>query len=445
MRLTAIALAALLSCAPALLFTGSTQLPGVGSVLARQNDNFARGPYLAYSSGDDNAPDADPNPNHKPPPKVSVPGYKTYWSHDAVGYHPCIIVALEGDGSDMTCVPIQLQAQFRVLAEGLLTIGRTVTAFTLDNGRQQILTEPMQGKRAFELPINQADWPVIECKVMAKVGDATSDESQNLLLAKVEAVAMSDDDARAAVNFRLGSRPSKKKARPTAVASSTQTPPQSYASQSAPAYTAPPKPPVDEKPLVAVAAALGAPQPKAQSRLQEGFEQYLQKASLPGLGDDFYQFEKALGLPVDTDNRDKDWVWAAYVKHPQVKIYAGSKGRTGKADVVLAAISTDSALTDAQFANFARSLSSKFKSEKMAPPEHSVRYTQGGRVELTNIAAQSYRAVYFTTRDGDQNKVAIVAVSRQPGSLSELLKDEGQRTTLLHLLLKGLGADGSNQ
>ena len=171
----------------------------------------------------------------------------------------------------------------------------------------------------------------------------------------------------------------------------------------------------------------------------------MQKANLPGLGDDFYQFEKTLGLPVDTDNRDKDWVWAAYRKHPQVKIYAGSKGRTGKADVIVAAIDIDAPLTDSQFANVARSLSAKFKSEKMGLPEHSVRYTQGGRVELTNLAAQSYRAVYFSTKDIDQNKLAIVAVSRQPGSLSELLKEEGQKTAILHLLLKGLGADGNTQ
>jgi hypothetical protein len=179
--------------------------------------------------------------------------------------------------------------------------------------------------------------------------------------------------------------------------------------------------------------------------LQESFEQYVQKTALPGLGDDFYQFEKVLGLPVDTDNKDRDWVWAAYRKHPQIKIYAGSRGGNGKADVIVAAIDTDTSLSDSQFANVARALSSKFRNEKMAPAEHSVRYTPGGRVELANIAAQSYRAVYFTTHDQDQNKLAIVAVSRQPGSLTELLKDEGQKTSLLHVLLRGLGANNGNQ
>ncbi|MBS1995356.1 MAG: hypothetical protein JSS86_03555 [Cyanobacteria bacterium SZAS LIN-2] len=397
--------------------------------------------YIAQYGGD-NLDDGDAPPvnrNHKPPPKLLVPGYQTYWSHDAIGYHPCIILALEGDGTtDMTGVPIQLQAQFRVLAEGLLTIGRTAIAFPSNAPHQQIVTQPMQGKRAFELPLDQAEWPVIECKVMAKVGDATSDESQNLLTipCRVQAVAMSDDDARAQLSFNLGAR------RPRRADQSASSSNSQYRSNTSTPVA--PRPNPDEKPLVAVAGKLGSPIPKPQTKLQEGFEQYMQKTSLPGLGDDFYLFEKALGLPVDTDNRDRDWVWAAYRKHPQVKIFAGSKGRTGKADVVIAAISVDSPLSDSQFAVVARSLSSKFRNEKMAPTEHSVRYTQNGRVELTNLAAQSYRAIYFDTRDQDQSKLAIVAVSRQPGSLSELLKEEGQRTNILHVLLKGLGADGSN-
>jgi len=395
--------------------------------------------YIADNGNDsDDAPAVDPN--HKPPPKLLVPGVLTYWSHDAVGYHPCVVLALEGDGvTDMTDIPIQLQAQFRVIAEGLLTIGRTSTSFKSNFKRQQLITPPMQGKRAFELPINPADWPVIECKIMAKVGDATSDESQNLLTipCRVATVALSDEDAIARLNMSLGARKVKRvENSPTSSGSASS----GYGAQSSQ-----PKPNPDEKPLVAVAAALGAPLPKVQTRLQESFEQYFQKTNLPGLGDDFYQFEKALGLPVDTDNHDREWVWAAYRKHPQVKIYAGSKGRTGKADIVMAAITLDSALTDTQFANVARALSSNFKKEKMAPTEHSVRYTQNGRVELTNLAAQSYRAVYFTTRDQDQIKTAIVAVSRQPGSLSELLKEEGQKTNILHILLKGLGADGTNQ
>jgi hypothetical protein len=318
------------------------------------------------------------------------------------------------------------------LAEGLLTVGRSTVVFPAEFKNKQYIIPPIMGKRAFELEINKDDWPNIECRVLAKVGDASDDDVQNLfpLPPRVNREAMSDDEAASALSFKLGSR----------VPKSTQSA-KNQPKPDAPVF----RPPPNEKPLVAVAATLGAPVPKPQGRLQEGFEQWFDNSNLPGLGDDFYMFEKTMGLPTDTENRDSGWVWAAYRKHPQVKIFVGSRGDNGKADVIVAAIDTDSALSDNQFSNICREMASKFRNEKMAAPEHSVRYTPGGRVELTNIAAQSYRAVYFTTRDIDQNKLAIVAVSRQPGSLSEFLKEKGQKTALLHFLLKGLGADGSNQ
>src|SRR5690242_1834494 len=75
------------------------------------------GPFIAQNGG---AGDV----SHRPPPQIYLPAYVTYWAHDAVGYHPAIILAIESDGvTNMAGVPIQLQAQFRVLAEGLLTIG----------------------------------------------------------------------------------------------------------------------------------------------------------------------------------------------------------------------------------------------------------------------------------------------------------------------------------
>ncbi len=377
------------------------------------------------------------NDSHKVPKLRETPYFITYWGHDATGYHPAIILCLEGDdNADMSGLPVQLQVQFRVLAEGLLTVGRATVVFPREFRNKQLITPPIMGKRAFELELNKNDWPNIECKVLAKVGDAADDDVQSLFPVppKVFPEAMSDEDASTHLSMTVGSVvPGKSKPK-------ASVPAQKQPNANAPVF----RPAPDEKPLVAVAATLGAAIPKAVTKLQEGFEQYFQKSNLPGLGDDFYMFEKTLGLPVDTENRDKGWVWAAYRKHPQVKLFVGSRGDNGKADVIVAAIDTDSDLSDSQFSSICRDLASKFRNEKMANPEHSVRYTPGGRVELTNIAAQSYRAVYFTTRDSDQNKLAIVAVSRQPGSLSEFLKDKGQKTALLHFLLKGLGADGSN-
>lgn len=139
--------------------------------------------YIAHRGGagnDDRL--AQASPNHKPPPLLQVPAFITYWGHDVSGYHPCIILALEGDGAtDMAGLPVQLQAQFRVLAQGLLTVGRTEEVFpSVSSKTQQYVTRPMVGKRSFELEQDPNDWPVIECKVLAKVNDATDDEVQTL-------------------------------------------------------------------------------------------------------------------------------------------------------------------------------------------------------------------------------------------------------------------------
>ncbi|MBA4077543.1 MAG: hypothetical protein C0508_21125, partial [Cyanobacteria bacterium PR.023] len=86
----------------------------------------------------------------------------------------------------------------------------------------------------------------------------------------------------------------------------------------------------------------------------------------------------------------------------------------------------------------------KFKAEKTSATEHSVRYTGDGRIELVNLTSQSLRAVYFTSNDAGQ-KVAVIAVSRLPGSVSELLKEEGQRSELLRFALSGLGETPPNE
>ena len=394
-----------------------------------------------------------------PPPQLDCPGVYTYWMHDAVGYHPCIIVALESKerSADLTGVPINIQAQFRMLSTGILLRSNTIVSFTMAQTKETIYAT-LYGKRPFELGIDPNDWPVIECKILAKVGDVSNDDAQDLGFYRINNKTLSDEDAMGQLNWRLGQ--ASRKRRQGGSSSSTASNSNSKYNASANANQTPPtqpvKPPVDEKPLVAVAGTLGAPVIRPVTRPVErpapssaptlassiSFEQFFKKADLPGLGDGFYDFEKVFGQPPanDIDNRDSNWVWAAYRKNPNVIVYAGSKGRTGKVDVVVAAIDTDNQLTDSQFANYARALSAKFKSEKMGAPDHSVLYGVNGRVELTNLSGQSYRALNFTTSDDDHNRVSIVAVSRQPMAVSELLKDEGQRTTILHFLLHGLGA-----
>ncbi|MBU6450190.1 MAG: hypothetical protein KGS72_00310 [Cyanobacteria bacterium REEB67] len=418
--------------------SGSSALLGCASMPALAQKHV----YIADNGdGGDDSNGAQSGGTHKAPPQLECPGVVTYWMHDATGYHPCIIVALEAPDIklDLTNQPINVQAQFRMLSTGILLKANKIVGFSVPNSKETIYAT-LYGKRPFELGINPDDWPVIECKVLAKVGDVSNDDAQTIGIYRVRNEAWSDEDALGQLNWKLGQSKRKKRDQKSGLASSS-TNVSGNSGYSAPSV-APPRKVAEEKPLVAVAAALGAPLPKPATVLSQNYEQFLLKASLPGLGDDFYQFEKAFGQPLNTDvdNRDKDWVWVAYRKNPKVTIFAGSKGKTNKVDVVIASIDTDSNLSDSQFGNIARALSSKFKAEKMGAPEHSVSYTPAGRIELANMPAQSYRATYFTTVNADDNKLAIVAVSRQPRALSELLREEGQRTEILRFLLKGLGS-----
>jgi len=439
-----------------------------------------------YNSDPDDEDDDVPRRPVKAPPKLTVPAYVTYWSHDALGYHPSMALTIE-NVSDVSLLGelIQLQAHFRLVSEGILTVYRWQTRLDTISGKQQVNTIA-HSKRPFELPIDPAEWPMIECKVICKIGDASSEETQNLVVARIDPVAMSDEDARTQLNSQLGRnrlakakmeqgkkkfeaehaaarkhsdssntpahtsplKPVKPPVTKTLSPSSSNSPSSGNGTNnksalatantlqlnpqtSQPAQSTPTQP---AKPLTAVANTLGGSFYVGSNNV----EQFLTKSNLPGLGDDFYLFEKAMGMPVATDAKDKNWIWASYKKHPQVQIVAGSKGRTGKADVVICAISQDTGLSDTQFANFAKALAGKFKAEKASATEHSVRYTGDGRIELVNLTSQSLRAVYFMSNDAGQ-KVAVIAVSRLPGSVSELLKEEGHRSELLRFALSGLG------
>jgi DNA-3-methyladenine glycosylase II len=442
-----------------------------------------------YNSEPDDEDEDAPRRPVKAPPKLSVPAYVTYWSHNALGYYPSMALTIE-NVSDVSLLgeTILLQAHFRSLAEGILTIDRRQTRLDTISGKQQV-NVLVHGKKPFELSIDPADWPKIECKVICKIGDASNESAQNLVVANITAVTMSDEDAHTELNSQLGrnrfakakmERDKKKfeaehaaahkhsdssapasplkplkppvarsltpSAGSTKGTSGAANPPQSgqssqfgqsgqFGQGNRETQSMQPTQPVQPiKPLTAVANTLGGSFYVGSNNV----EQFLTKSNLPGLGDDFYHFEKAMGMPTATDTKDKNWIWANYKKHPQVQIIAGSKGRTGKADVVVCAISQDTGLSDTQFVNFAKALAGKFKAEKASATEHSVRYTGGGRIELVNLTSQSLRSVYFSSTDSGQ-KVAVIAVSRLPGSVSELLKEEGQRSDLLRFVLSGLG------
>lgn len=463
---------------------------------AGQRNYLAQRGYDDDNSDDDREDsrrdDSQSSAQSKTSTKLFVPAFVTYWTHDALGYHPSICFNVENvSGTNLLGQPVQLQAHFRLLSEGILTIYRWTATFDTIGGMQQVNTEA-HGKRPFELPMDQSDWPLIECKILCKLSD--NSEVQKLLIARIQPVAMTDDDARNQLNYLLGKNKlakakmeqQKKKDAMAAKANAAASSHQSSGTQASkrPAGSSqnpggsgvngngttgggrgdgggdsnrPARPPVSEAPLTAVAGAMPGTSPistNIQPPRASGGEGAAVSGSaidaltnkslnLPGLGDDFYLFEKTLGLPLETDVRDKNWVFAAYKKSPLFRLYAGSKGRTGKADVVLCVLKQDH-IADLQLPSACRAIAGKFKSEKCTSPEHSVRYVDtsvspSGRLEFVTVNGQSWRGLAFRIKDTDGSPAVLVGVSRIPGALVELLKEEGHKTGILSFLLPGLG------
>ena len=435
-----------------------------GAALAQADDDDDYRPPMRRGNADDPG-DSDSGAS-KPSTKLFVPAFVTYWTHDALGYHPSIAFTIENNtGKNLVGAPIQLQAHFRVLAEGILNIYRWQTYFDTNGGQQLVNTEA-HGKRPFELPMDQSEWPMIECKILCKLADGSP--SQNLLVARVQPVAMTDDDARTQLNFLLG-RTRLAKARMEAQKKKDQL--QAAAAPKAKPKPEPPKQtptgagaanttgsgnsnlsqphPEPEKPLTAVAASMGNPLPLKGSELQALDLLVKGAATQAGLGDDFYHFEKAMGMPVETDLQDKNWIWAQYRKQPAMRLYAGSKGRTGKADTIICILKQDT-LSDSQIGSAVKALAGKFKSEKINAAEHSVRYvdnslSSSGRLEFVVINGQSFRGLSFKLNDTDGARATAVVVSRLPGALGEQLKEEARKTNILGFLLTGLGESAQRQ
>lgn len=416
--------------------------------------------YDDGGNADNSGRSNDDNPS-KPSNKLFIPAFVTYWSHDALGYHPSIAFTVENNtGKSLLGTPIQLQAHFRVLSEGILNVYNWQTYFDTSGGQQLVNTEA-HGKRPFELPMDQSQWPLIECKILCKLPDGSP--SQNLLVARVQPVAMTEDDARSQLNFLLGrtrlakakmeaqKKKDQEKQQQTAKANPSQIKATNPAATKGGAQTADsrseakaePKPEPKAEPLMAVAGSLGSS--LKPQEITSPFE-LLTRSSYAGLADDFYLFEKTIGMPVETDLKDKNWIWANYRRQPALRFYAGSKGRTGKADTVIAVLQQDN-LSDSQVSQAIKALSGKFKGEKLNPIEHSVRYVDtsvspSGRIEFMVANGQSFRGLCFKLRENDGSVSTVIVVSRLPGSLAEQLKEEAHNTNVLSFLLTGLGERG---
>lgn len=357
--------------------------------------------------------------------KLAVRSFVSWWSHDATGYHPTVLIQVENvSGRDLTGIPMKFQARFQDLRNGFVTVARKEMRF------EQLFVERapkylmLKGPRAFELPIDTDMWPTIEFKVMCRVGDVADEGTQTLLVARLDSVTMTDEDSMSRLS---------KQAR-------FDNP------GTAPAVARPAGP---SKPLVATAGALhptiggtnGGTNGSAntarhgQPGKKASLSQFIGGGGIPGLGDDFYAFEKSFGRPVQTETKDKSWVWAIYRKSmPSLNIVVGSHGKTGKADIIVVTVPSEQVQNESQLVSLARSMSGPFKGEQPGQPNHSVRYLPNGRLEVSTMAARSYRASVMTPEMPNIENCFVMAISRLPGNIQRLLSVESQRRDVLRFL-----------
>lgn len=358
--------------------------------------------------------------------KVAAISYVTWWSHDAAGYHPSILLKLENySGKDQTGQLIKFQSRFTDLTNGIVTVARREVRQAFVPHQQMYVL--LKGPQPFDLPIEDYNWPMIECKVMCRVGGVDDGGTQTLIVTKLESITMNDDDAMQKMS-RMSDFSRSVASRPAENRTSPKT-----------ARAAKP-----EKPLVATAGKLPsahAPVDGKRKSLPKSAFVFISSRLMPGLGDDFYSFERTFGLPAETNSGDQGWTWASY-KHsqPGMTILAGSRGRSGKVDVIILELPDAELEKESDIVSATRSLAGSLKNQKVSPPAHSVRYLNTGRMHLLTCSAQGYTSAYFTagSRTPDGN-LGFLVLSRIPGNVVDLISEHGKHAGLVQPVAQVLG------
>lgn len=351
------------------------------------------------------------------PKSLAVLNHVTGWSLDSLGYHPAVFMLLENvSGRDLSGTTIKLQGRFHDVHTLEVSIAKQEVRRSLKPLQQFRIA--VVAPKAFELPRELAYWPVMESKVMARVGDVGDEGTETLLQTRIDSTTETQDDAFQRLNEITSYKPREPRKPP-----SNARPKAAVESQ--------PKPAEPVVPLVATPAKLkGTASTAAPAKtLAELFA----LKSLPGLGDDFYQFEQSFGMPTATDSKRKDFTWARY-KHrtSDTDVVVCSKDLTGKADLIVLQFPKKLFTNEQQLFSQARALAGKLKGQSLGPPGKSVRYLASGRLEITTCQAQGYRMVCLATpEDGSGEGLFIITLNRLPQETSSLLLDQAKDNATL--------------
>ncbi|MBI2809639.1 MAG: hypothetical protein HYX67_02245 [Candidatus Melainabacteria bacterium] len=367
------------------------------------------------------------------PKKLAAVNSVPFWAHDATGYHPSLCVRIDNvSGSDLTGKMIKMQCRFVDLRLGHVMIARKEQRYEL--APNQGVNVIFHGPEPYELPIDQYQWPVVECKLMSRVGDVDDSGTEDLLVQKLDAVTMTDDEAVTALSRGFYQNASVKRGRTKQV----------HRDSPKPEYKKP------EEPMSARALSLaggGKAQPTAASgETKPALARFSSQAKVPGIGSEFLEFEQMYGHPIGASLRDKGWSWIHYSKQdPPIDVFVGAKGTATKADLIVVKIPAEAVQAESQVVAVAKAMSGKMRGQALEHQHKAVKYQQLSeqkirRILITNMDSPGYRLCYVTPRgtSGDDNNYILI-LSRFTGDTPSMIPELIRKAPMMRFLYSALG------
>lgn len=370
------------------------------------------------------------------PKKLAAVNSLPYWSHDAMGYHPALCVRVENlSGQDLTGQLIKMQCRFMDLRQGHVMIDRKEQRYEF--APNQGVNLIFHGPEAYELPIDQYQWPLVECKLMSRVGNVDDSGTEDLLVQKLDSVTMTDEEAIGILSRGLfqHQRPANRHA---------ARPPKDVRRSSPPPATPTADYQKPEQPLSAKALSLasgGKPgaQPVVDNR--NSLMKFAGSPKLPGLGSEFLEFEQTFGQPMGASLKDRTWSWIHYAKQdPSIDVYVGAKGTGSKADIIVLKVPAELIPQESQAVTLAKSLSGKLRAQPLEHPHKSVKYQQLSeqqirRIMVTTLDANGYKVTYLTPRGtSSEDNNYIIILSRFTGDTVAMIPDMIRRAPMMRFL-----------
>lgn len=347
------------------------------------------------------------------PKSLAVLNHVTGWSLGSAGYHPAVFLLLENvSGRDLSGITLKIQGKFTDVHTLEPSTAKLEVRRTLKPAQQFRLA--VIAPKSYELPREVSYWPVMETKLMLRAGDVGDEGTETLLVTRIDAATETQDDAFQRLNevtsYKRREHPTHTaKKMPVAAARTSEAEPVA--------------------PLVATAGKIKTASSQAGKTVSDLFNQ----KGLPGLGDDFYEFEQAFGMPQITESKKKDFTWARF-RHraSETDVVVCSKDMTGKADLIVLQVPKKKFASEQQLFAQARALAGGMKGQSLGPPKKSVRYLASGRLEITTCQAQGYRMVCLATpEDGAGEAAYIITLNRMPQETSALLLEQSKDNSAL--------------